>query len=98
MTYNLSNLTSSDNFLDYSIAVNQLTGGMLFAIFIVLIALVVYSRVEGTESQKAVLSSFLAFVMAVVLNTVGILGSFYVSLFLIILLFSFIAVSLSRFG
>lgn len=98
MTYNLSNLTASDNFLDYSIAVNQLTGGMLFAIFLVLIGLVVYSRVEGTESQKAIVASFLCFIFAVVLQTVGILDGFYVVLFLIILLMSSFSTLLSKFG
>ncbi len=98
MTYNLSNLTASENFLDYSIAVNQLTGGMLFAIFLVLIGLVVYSRIEGTESQKAIASSFVCFIFAIVLNAVGILESFYVVLFLIILLMSSFSTLLSKFG
>lgn len=81
MTYNLTNLTNSETFLDYSIAVNQLTGGMLFGVFIVLIALVVYSRIEGTKSQKLIVSTFFAWMMSMVLNAVGILDSFYVVLF-----------------
>jgi len=98
MTYNLTNLTSSENFLDYSIAVNQLTGGMLFGIFIVIIGLVAYSRIDGTESQKMVASSFLCFILAIVLNAVGILGTFYVTLFLIVLIASFIPSMTSKFG
>jgi len=98
MTYNLTNLTNSETFLDYSIAANQITGGMLFGIFVVLIALVVYSRVEGTESQKLLVSTFFAWIMSVVLNAVGILDSFYVVLFLLFTLGAIIPNLLSRYG
>jgi len=98
MTYNLTNLTAANNFLEYSIAVNDLAGGFLFAIFIVIISLVVYSRIEGSESQRMIAASFFGWVLSAVLNAVGILSGFYVLLFLILLLGVLIPTMISRFG
>lgn len=96
MTYNLTNLTASTNFLEYSIAVNQLTYGFLFVILIVLIGFVSYSRLEGNEAQRLMASSFFCLILAIVLQTVGVIQTGYVFIFLAIMLFGLFAVILSK--
>lgn len=98
MTYNLTNLTAANNFLEYSIAVNDLAGGFLFGIFIIVAGMVVYSRIDGTEGQRMIAASFFCWIASVVLNVVGILQPIYVVLFLILMLATLIPTLLSRFG
>ena len=87
MTYNLTNLTASNNLLDYSIAVNNIVGTMLFSFSLVLIWIIVFAQLKNYESiDAAVTASFIVFVLAAILFSVGlVVSSIAVTCFVVLL-------------
>lgn len=64
MTYNLTNFTDANNFLDISIASNGLVGGWLFILVIGMVFLITFIGLKRYETKYALLtSSFVTLVL-----------------------------------
>jgi hypothetical protein len=95
MTYNLSNFTSANNFLDMSIASNQLVDGWLFVFAIMMVFTITFVSLKGYELRQALLtSSFVTFILAASLWGVGILGERSLVVSFVVLVASVIVYSL----
>lgn len=88
--YNLTNFTNSNGFLESSIAANQLVGGWLFVLVIVLIYIVSFIGLKRYETKYSLLTAgFITFVLTVSLWGTGVVGDRSLVITFVLLLFSF---------
>lgn len=91
MTYNLTNFTSSNDFLGASIAADQLVGGWLFILVIALVYLITFIGLKRYETKYALLtSSFVTLLLTATLWAVGVVGEGSLVFTFVVFLFSLI--------
>lgn len=75
MTYNLSNFTGANDFLSMTIASDQLVGGYLMVLILLLVFAISFIAMKNYELKHAlVTSSVITFVLAVSLWGAGVVG------------------------
>lgn len=91
MTYNLSNYTSANNFLDLTVAANQLVDGWLATLIILMIVGITFVAMKNFETKHALLtSSFISFVLTGSLWGAGVASERALVIAFVFLLFSLI--------
>lgn len=89
MTYNLTNFTASNNPLELAIASNQLVGGWMFTLIVLLIYVISFIALKRYETKYAMLTAgFVTFVLSVSLWGAGVVGDGTVIVVLVIFLLS----------
>lgn len=97
MTYNLTNFTQANGFLDVSIASNQLVGGWLFILVLLMVYVISFIALKRWETPKAGLTAgFILFVLCTSLWAVGLVADGTLVSCLIILVLSFVFSVLSE--
>lgn len=75
MSYNLSNLTSANNILDYAIAVNQISNDSVFLLVSILVFVIGFVAMKNYPAKDSfVAASFIAFVLNGILWVSGLVS------------------------
>lgn len=75
MSYNLTNMSNSNTFLEYSNAVNGLVHGTFFIAMLVVLYIIMLTRLMQYGGKQAFLtSSFVVFILSSVLWAVALVG------------------------
>ena len=78
MSYNLTNISSANNMLDLSTAVNTAVGGMFFPVMLgILYVVLIMNTMQYGGTNSFFTSSFVVFVLAGMLWGVGLLAETY---------------------
>lgn len=89
MTYNLTNFTASNNFLDMAVASNALVDGWLFTLVVVLMYAVLFVGFKTYQTKHALAGTgLLMFVFVVVMWGSGLVGDRSLLFSFVVLLFS----------
>lgn len=89
MTYNLTNFTAANNFLDMAVASNYLVDGWLATLVLVMIFGISFLALKNYAMGQALLtSSFVTFLLAASMWGVGFMGERGVVISFVLLLFA----------
>lgn len=88
--YNTSNITAARDYYQISLAVNQLSNGWLFSLFMLILFVVILAVFRNTASLKALFTadSFICLFISILLFFNGLVGYIILTVFSILFLAS----------